>query len=173
MHEPGHFVTDPGDDRQPAATDRTETRRATDADAAAIADVWLASVSATYAWPSVHTDDDVRAWIREVVVPNMETWVAVDADRQLTGFMALNGDELDQLCLRPGETGRGLGSRFVQLAKARRPDGLNLYTFQVNLGARRFYERHGFVIVDLNDGARNEERQPDVHYSWLPAPARD
>ena len=65
----------------------------------------------------------------------------------------------------------GLGSRFVRLAKTRRPHGLDLYTFQVNAGARRFYERHGFRVVDLDDGARNEEHQPDVRYRWRPTDA--
>jgi ribosomal protein S18 acetylase RimI-like enzyme len=82
--------------------------------------------------------------------------------------MALDGDEIDQLYLRPGRTGEGLGSRLVELAKERWPDGLSLYTFQANTGARRFYERHGFVVVDLNDGARNKEHQPEVRYAWRP-----
>ena len=52
-------------------------RRAVPADAAAVADVWLRSYAA--ALPSVrqaHTDDEVRGWIRDVVVPHRETWVA-------------------------------------------------------------------------------------------------
>jgi hypothetical protein len=34
----------------------------------------------------------------------------------------------------------------------------------VNAGARRFYEREGFVAVDSTDGHGNEERAPDVRY---------
>lgn len=62
-----------------------------------------------------------------------------------------------------------LGDRFVALAKQRRPDGLQLWTFQVNGPARRFYERHGFAAVEETDGAGNEEREPDVRYVWRPA----
>ena len=47
-----------------------------------------------------------------------------------------------------------------------RPDGLELWTFQVNVGARRFYERHGFRAVELTDGSANEEHEPDVRYVW-------
>jgi hypothetical protein len=43
-----------------------------------------------------------------------------------------------------------------------------LWTFQTNTGARRFYERHGFVAVDETDGSANEERAPDVRYAWRP-----
>ncbi len=41
-----------------------------------------------------------------------------------------------------------------------------LWTFQTNLPARRFYERHGFIAVRWTDGASNEERAPDVRYVW-------
>ena len=35
-----------------------------------------------------------------------------------------------------------------------------------NVGAQRFYERHGFVEIDRTDGRRNEERAPDILYAW-------
>jgi GNAT superfamily N-acetyltransferase len=46
--------------------------------------------------------------------------------------------------------------------------GLRLWTFQKNEGARRFYERHGFDVVEMTDGAGNEEHEPDVLYAWTP-----
>ncbi len=46
---------------------------------------------------------------------------------------------------------------------------IRLYTFQANLGARRFYSRHGFVAIEFGDGRANEERCPDVLYE-LTAP---
>ena len=75
---------------------------------------------------------------------------------------------LDQLYLAPEWTGRGIGSRLVELAKQRRPAGLDLFTFQVNDGARRFYERHGFTAIWFGDGSENEEGQPDLRYAWRP-----
>lgn len=33
---------------------------------------------------------------------------------------------------------------------------------QANTGARRFHDRHGFVVVRLGSGEDNEERCPDV-----------
>ena len=77
---------------------------------------------------------------------------------------------LDHLYLAPGKTGRGAGSQLVRLAKERRPGGLQLWTFQVNVGARRFYERHGFTASEFTDGAGNEEHTPDVRYVWRPTP---
>ena len=45
-------------------------------------------------------------------------------------------------------------------------DELSLWTFQQNLRARLFYERHGFSVVTETDGADNEEKLPDVLYRW-------
>lgn len=145
-----------------------ELRRAGRDDADAISDVYLAAFSATYDFPLAHTDAEVRAWIGDVLIVDRDVWVATNPDGGVVGFLALGDDMLEQLYIAPGWSGHGIGSRLVALAKERRPDGLDLYTFQVNAGARRFYERHGFVEVSRGDGADNEEGQPDVRYSWRP-----
>lgn len=147
-------------------------RRATGADAPAVADVWLRSFAA--ALPTVvrpHSDEEVRAYFRDVVLPAAETWVAGAGPAgggAVVGVMVLEGDELSQLYLAPDRRGHGIGDRFVRLAKERRPRGLSLWTFQVNTPARRFYERHGFTAVEWTDGSGNEEREPDVRYEWRP-----
>jgi GNAT superfamily N-acetyltransferase len=61
-----------------------------------------------------------------------------------------------------------LGRRLLDLAKERADGLLELWTFQVNAPARRFYERNGFVAVELTDGTGNEEREPDMRYRWAP-----
>jgi GNAT superfamily N-acetyltransferase len=142
-------------------------RRAEPADAAPVADVYLASIHATYDFPLAHSDDEVRGWVAGHLVPAEETWVA-EAGGQVVAMMALDAAGIDQLYVLPDWIGRGVGSRFVALAKERRPDGLELYTFQVNDRARRFYERHGFVAAAFGDGSGNEEGQPDVLYRWQP-----
>ncbi|MFI6351751.1 GNAT family N-acetyltransferase [Streptomyces sp. NPDC050743] len=149
-------------------TDEVVLRRAVAADALAVADVYLRSFDA--ALPTVvrpHTDDEVREYIRDVVVPSRETWVA-EAGGGIVGLMVLNRELLSQLYLAPEWRGRGIGDRFVALAKERSPGGLTLWTFQVNKPAHRFYERHGFAAVEFTDGSGNEEREPDVRYVWRP-----
>ncbi|MFI0516147.1 GNAT superfamily N-acetyltransferase [Streptomyces canus] len=145
-------------------------RRATAPDASAVADVYLRSFAA--ALPTVvrpRSDDEVHAYIRDVVVPLRETWVAEDpATGAIVGLMVLAGDVLSQLYLAPDWRGRGIGDRFLALAKERSPRGLSLWTFQVNEPAHRFYERHGFTEAERTDGSDNEEREPDVRYVWHP-----
>lgn len=153
-----------------AAVPEIALRRAVAGDARAAADVLLRSRAValpTVAWP--RSDDEVRDYFRDVVVPHRETWVAEASDGGgIVGVMVVDGDKVSQLYLHPEWRGRGIGDLFVALAKERSPGGLSLWTFQVNKPAHRFYERHGFVAVEHTDGSGNEEREPDVRYAWRP-----
>jgi GNAT superfamily N-acetyltransferase len=146
-------------------------RRAAADDAPAVADVWLRSRKASVPAipPSVHTDDDVREWITTRLVPAKETWV-VDDRGTIVAMLVLEHGWVDHLYVDPDHTGRGLGTRLIEHAKDRNPAHLDLWAFQSNVGARRFYERHGFVAVEMTDGD-NEEGAPDVHYRWEPRDA--
>lgn len=59
---------------------------------------------------------------------------------------------ISSLALHEGWRNRGLGKRFLAYAEERASQldlkGLSLIDYAVNTGARRFYERHGFHIVD-------------------------
>jgi GNAT superfamily N-acetyltransferase len=148
-------------------------RRATAGDAAALAELYLRSFHATYAFPLAHTDSEVRAWVRDRLVPEMDSWVAVERSNpeHVVGFMTLAPGWLEHLYVDPDRLGEGIGRRLLELAKQREPGGLLLWTFQVNARARRFYERNGFTIVRVGDESNNEEHQPDIQYAWGPPEA--
>jgi GNAT superfamily N-acetyltransferase len=145
-------------------------RRATAADATVAAGIYIAARNAANATgaipPMAHSEDDTRRYWREELVPKVEVWLAEDAG-EVIAVMALDGEWLDQLYVAPGRTGAGIGTALLDLAKERQPTTLRLWAFQSNAGARRFYERHGFVEVDRTDGD-NEEHAPDVLYAWSP-----
>ena len=61
---------------------------------------------------------------------------------------------------------RGIGTSLLQLAQEAQAE-LRLYTFQSNKNARAFYERHGFLIEEMTNGERNEEKMPDITYRWV------
>ena len=138
-------------------------RRAEPDDGPAIAEVWLRSRLAAEVPPPAHNDDEVRGWVREVLLPSCEVWVAVEGD-EIVGMMALDGEWVEQLYIDPDHQRRGLGARLLGVAQAAR-DSLALWTFESNLAAQRFYEAHGFTRSGL-PSADNEERAPAVCYRW-------
>lgn len=152
-------------------SDSPTSRRAGSGDAQTVADLLIRSrrAAAGVIPAAVHSDDEVRAWIATVVIPEREVWLTEDADGRPLAVLVLDGGWVDQLYVEPALTGRGLGSRLIELAKSRRPAGLQLWTFAANTGARRFYLRHGFAEAETTDGSGNEERAPDVRFVW-PAP---
>jgi GNAT superfamily N-acetyltransferase len=147
-------------------------RRGGRGDARAAADLYLRARAAALRAGSipqgVHDDEDVRAHFAAHVVADCELWVAED-DGAIAGILVLDGDFVDQLYVEPGLTGRGIGAALLAVAKRERPGGLQLWTFQSNAGAQRFYERHGFVAMRRTDGRDNEERAPDVLYAYVPS----
>jgi pimeloyl-ACP methyl ester carboxylesterase/GNAT superfamily N-acetyltransferase len=156
-------------------SERIVIRRAGTEDGPSLGDVWLSAWRATFDFPPAHPDADVRRWLANELLPATDVWVAADpqAGGRVVGFMALSASMVEQLYVAPGWMGRGIGDRLIALAKGRRPDGLDLYCFQANAFARRFYERRGFVPIAFGDGSGNEERQPDVRYAWRPAAVPD
>jgi GNAT superfamily N-acetyltransferase len=129
----------------------------------------------TGAMPSLaelHTPDEDRWFLREVVVHTTEVWVA-EHDGRVVGFTALGArdglDVLEHIYVARDEQEHGIGSELMEHAKQRRPDGFHLWVFQANHGARRFYERHGLRLVELTDGSGNDEKEPDALYEWLGA----
>lgn len=83
----------------------------------------------------------------------------------LVGHVALLPGWIDHLYVDPAHQGRGIGSLLVQTAQSEQAE-LRLHTFQANIRARSLYERHGFVVEELTDGARNDEKAPDCTYVW-------
>jgi GNAT superfamily N-acetyltransferase len=149
-------------------------RPADAADAEAVADVYLRARRSAH--PEVplpaHGDDDVRNWIATVLIPGGEVRLAEAEEQRIVGMMALRQGWIDQLYLDPDWTGRGLGSDFVALAKSLYPTGLDLWTFVTNERAHAFYERLGFIAIQMTDGRENENRAPDVRYRWHGAGTR-
>jgi 8-oxo-dGTP pyrophosphatase MutT (NUDIX family)/N-acetylglutamate synthase-like GNAT family acetyltransferase len=149
-------------------------RPARNNDAADCASVYLRSRRfAIPEVPVVHDDSDVRRWMADEVIAHADVTVA-EVDGMVVGLMVLEADAkrrsgwVEQLYLDPSWIGRGLGEQFVQRAKSALADGLQLWTFQANGAAQRFYERLGFSEVERTDGHGNEERAPDIRYHWLP-----
>ncbi|TIR20562.1 MAG: GNAT family N-acetyltransferase [Mesorhizobium sp.] len=137
-------------------------RQAKISDATAIAKLLRASLNAFEWMPVLHTPQQDLFFIRDILLPNQQVTVATAGGR-IVGFIAVNGDWVEQLYLDPARTGQGIGSRLLAEATADM-SVVKLNCFQANTGARLFYESHGFRAEAFSEGSANEEGLPDILY---------
>ncbi|SFR56338.1 L-amino acid N-acyltransferase YncA [Yoonia tamlensis] len=137
-------------------------RAATAADIPKIAQIMGDWCADTPYIPALHTRDQDRNFITKVVATQD---VLVADHNGVQGFIARDGEDIEQLYVAAGARGRGIGSALLAAMKAR-SDRLELWCFQANTGARRFYERQGFSAGRMTDGASNQEKLPDIRYLW-------
>ena len=140
-------------------------RRATSEDADEIVRIFVAARDHMTYLPRISDED--RAGLGAWILGRHEVWVAEHLGR-VVGFAALSTGMLDHIYLHPNQQNLGLGSLLLGTVKARLPAGFQLWVFQKNDGARRFYERRGLRLVKLTDGENNMEREPDALYEWTP-----
>ncbi len=147
---------------------RPKLRRATPDDAPQIALLLRRTLREALPYlPVLHTPEEDRAFIAGHVLQTCTVWVA-EADA-IVGFIAFRTGWIDHLYVDPGHHGRGIGSALIDKAFAAEPE-LQLWAFQKNRNALGFYERRGFRIVALTDGAGNEEKEPDARLVWRRTP---
>ncbi len=98
----------------------------------------------------------------------------------IASFMVLSQGMLDHLYVAVEYQGYGIGSHFLNQAKAQSPNGLELFTFQKNHGAQSFYLSHGFHEVHRghadsadNPWATSAEDLADIKYRWEPEETAD
>ena len=115
----------------------------------------------------LHTPEEDRWFLRQRAFPTCEVWGAFEG-AVMIGMIAFRKDWIDQLYVLPEAQGRGVGTELLQVAQGAF-DRLQLWTFQRNDRARRFYQARGFALVRETDGARNEEKEPDALYLWTRA----
>jgi len=112
----------------------------------------------------LHTPDEDRWFYRERMFKTCMLWGTFDRD-VMTGMIAFRDDWIEQLYVLPEAQGRGFGTELLGVPKGA-SERLQLWTFQRNARARRFYEARGFILAEGTDGSGNEEKEPDARYLW-------
>ena len=146
-----------------SAAPRVRFRHATRADAGAIGALHAASWRANYrgAYRDEYLDGDVveerrRVWEARLSTPAPNQLVLLaETDDELIGFACAFGADdpkwgtlLDNLHVRPGQQGNGIGAALLAevaaWCRSSHPDcGLYLWVLEQNRGAQRFYHRLG------------------------------
>ena len=132
---------------------------------ATILDDWI---EATEWVPRLHDRASIEWFVGEVVFAMRHAWVA-ERGGETVGFIAVSiENEVTALHVRAADRGAGTGRALLDRARRAHPEGLTLWTFRANEGARRFYAREGFREIARTDGD-NEERLPDIRLEWRAA----
>lgn len=138
-------------------------RAARSTDAGAVGAILSEFIDTTDWMPRIHTRAEDLSFAGMMIDRG---WVSVAEEAgTVVGFAACDGADLNALYVAQGARGRSVGSALLEALKVER-EMLELWTFQANTGAQRFYQRHGFVEVARTDGARNDEKLPDIRYVW-------
>ena len=91
--------------------------------------------------------DEVERWYAGKFAEWSWTLAALDADA-MAGFIALKDHHIDQLYVDPSQQRTGIGSALLGKALNAVSGRITLDVFEENLGARAFYEKHGFEARD-------------------------
>ena len=100
------------------------------------------------------------------ILPENQLYVAEQYDRAV-GFLAIKDDFVDCLYIHPDFWRMGIGKALLDFAKQLSPQRVWLYTLQINVNARAFYENNGFKAVRFGVSLP-PENEPDVMYEWTP-----
>jgi len=109
--------------------------------------------------------------LNEQVVAGSRVLVALEKNTSaVIGFIAYTSTTVSQLYVHVDHQNQGIGSRLLNIAKENSDGFLRLFTFQANLRAQQFYERHGFKVIGR--GFEEKWQLNDVEYEWT-APLRN
>ena len=103
-------------------------------------------------------------YFRDHVLKDETVWVVESAGRPVA-FMAMRADFIDHLYVHPDYQNHGIGKALLEHARQVSPDHIWLYTLQINMKARAFYERNGFTAEKFGMSPPPES-EPDVEYHW-------
>lgn len=92
-------------------------RQANAADYPQLLDLWLRSVRATHHFLQASDIDALLPQLRDVYLPAVELWVAVDTEDRPLGFIGLNETHVEMLFIDPDLRGQGIGRALVDYAR--------------------------------------------------------
>ena len=119
-------------------------RQATNADHPLLSNIWLRSVRATHHFLQESDIEALLPQLRDIYLPAVELWVAVDAEDCPLGFIGLNENHVEMLFIEPDLRGKGIGRTLLDHARSSR-NQMSVDVNEQNPEAVGFYLHYGFV----------------------------
>jgi ribosomal protein S18 acetylase RimI-like enzyme len=133
----------------------------------AAAHLWFESWRSTdLAVAQLASETAMRERIDRELASGWSLYLAENEAGELLGFLALKTETkcLDQIFVAPRAQRQGVGQALLDFSKQLMPAGFWLRTAVDNIGACRFYERHGFKLSETATHPTLGHRT--VIYSW-------
>lgn len=128
--------------------------------------MWRESMEGAIVIKPLHTFNEGIYFLNNVLSKDNIIYIALDESKdKVIGMLAFNENEINQLYIHVNYQRKGIGKKFLDIAKGNSAGRLTLYTFEVNQKAQRFYEKNGFKIIGR--GYENEENMDDIKYEWV------
>ena len=96
--------------------------------------------------------EHVLTWMRRKIETNISQYTCVWQDGKKAAYYRLcfdeTGYELDDLYVLPDFRNHGIGSKILRRCFDETDQMIRLYVFKDNTGALRFYQKHGFSVLE-------------------------
>ncbi|TNE55165.1 MAG: N-acetyltransferase [Bacteroidetes bacterium] len=114
-------------------------------DTESILECWEEASAIAHPFLEVAFIEQERKNIREIYLPNTETWV-YDEKSRVVGFISMLGHEVGAIFIRPECQGRSIGTILMDHVSDMH-QMLEVEVFEKNAIGRSFYEKYGFRQV--------------------------
>lgn len=114
-------------------------------DTDALIAIWDNAEALAHPFLSSEVRDQVRKDMRNMYLPNAETWVLEDEGVPV-GFIAMIDKEIGGLFLDPSQQGKGKGRQMVDYVVFLKGP-LTVEVFKENKIGLPFYKRYGFEVI--------------------------
>ncbi|MDP5213454.1 GNAT family N-acetyltransferase [Pseudoalteromonas tunicata] len=115
-------------------------------DLIAVLDSWEEATRLAHTFMTDEFIYQERQNVAQLYLPNTDTWVA-QIDGVVVGFIALMGNEVGAIFLKPDCHGHGIGAALMNKARQLHGD-LVVEVFKENTLGRNFYAKYGFEFVE-------------------------
>lgn len=119
-------------------------RQASAADYPQLLDIWRRSVRATHHFLQESDIEALLPQLRDIYLPVVDVWVAVDVKDHPLGFIGLNQSHVEMLFIDPDLRGQGMGRALLDHVRSSHPT-MSVDVNEQNPQAVGFYLHYGFV----------------------------